>query len=77
MLSIISFCCQEYGWSFKHVVEEESLLALMLLMRQKVHISSETGDGFTLLEQEQLDSLKDVSWEELVKRNRQQLMASH
>ena len=76
MLSIISFCCQEFGWSFTYVVEDVSLLALMLLMRQKVHTSQEGGDGFTLFEQEQMDAAANVPWEELVRRNREQLMKS-
>ena len=51
MLSVISFACQEYGWSFDYVVGDISLLALMLLMRQKIHGSTNgKGDGFTLLE---------------------------
>lgn len=74
MLSIISFACQEFGWSFNYVVEDISLLALMLLMRQKVHSSSNgKGDGFTLIEQEQMDKAKDIPWEELVRRNREEL----
>lgn len=73
MLAIISFACQEYGWSFSYAVEDISLLALMLLMRQKVHNSSESGDGFTLLEQEQMDAMANIPWEELVRRNREQL----
>jgi len=31
--------------------------------------------GFTLLEQEQLDKMKDVPWEELVKQSRMKLVA--
>lgn len=74
MLAIISFGCQEYGWSFQYVVEDVSLLALMLLMRQKVHNNTEgNGDGFTLIEQEEMDAIKDLPWEELVRRNREQL----
>ena len=74
MLSVISFACQEYGWSFDYVVGDISLLALMLLMRQKIHGSTNgKGDGFTLLEQEQMDKAKDIPWEELVRRNREQL----
>lgn len=74
MLATISFACQEYGWPFSYVVEDVSLLALMLLMRQKVHTSSEGGgDGFTLIEQEQMDAVANVPWEELVRRNREQL----
>lgn len=74
MLAIISFACQEFGWSFQYAVEDVSLLALMLLMRQKIHSSSNgSGDGFTLLEQEEMDAIKDLPWEELVRRNREQL----
>lgn len=77
MLAVISFACQEYGWSFSYVVEDISLLALMLLMRQKIHASTENGgDGFTLLEQEQMDALANVPWEELVRKNREQLAKS-
>lgn len=76
MLAVISFACQEYGWSFSYVVEDISLLALMLLMRQKIHASSESGDGFTLLEQEQMDAINNVPWDELVRRNREQLVKS-
>lgn len=71
---MISFACQEFGWSFQYAVEDVSLLALMLLMRQKVHNNTEgNGDGFTLIEQEQMDAIKDLPWEELVRRNREQL----
>lgn len=71
---MISFACQEYGWSFDYVVGDISLLALMLLMRQKIHGSTNgKGDGSTLLEQEQMDKAKDIPWEELVRRNREQL----
>lgn len=74
MLATISFACQEYGWSFNYAVEDVSLLALMLLMRQKVHTSSESGgDGFTLLEQEQMDAAANVPWEELVRKNHEQI----
>lgn len=77
MLAAISFACQEFGWKFNYVVEDISLLALMLLMRQKVHTSSENGgDGFTLLEQEQMDAMANIPWEELVRRNREQLAKS-
>lgn len=71
---MISFACQEFGWSFNYVVEDISLLALMLLMRQKAHNNPESGgDGFTLIEQEQMDEIKNLPWEELVRRNREQL----
>ena len=77
MLATISFACQEFGWKFNYIVEDISLLALMLLMRQKLHTSYDNGgDGFTLLEQEQIDSIANVPWEELVRRNREQLAKS-
>ena len=71
LLSIISFACQEYGWSWNYAVEDVSLTALMLLMRQKVFTAANGKSGFTLLDQEKLDS--NVPWEELLKRNRQSL----
>lgn len=73
LLSIISFACQEYGWSWNYAVEDVSLTALMLLMRQKVFTAANGKSGFTLLDQEKLDNLNKVSWEELLKRNRQSL----
>ncbi len=73
LLSIISFACQEYGWSWNYAVEDVSLTALMLLMRQKVFTAANGKSGFTLLDQEKLDNLNNVSWEELLKRNRQSL----
>ena len=44
----------------------------MLLMRQKIFNESK-NPGFSLQEQEMLD--QDVPWEELVRRNREQLRA--
>jgi hypothetical protein len=73
LLSIISFACQEYGWSWNYAVEDVSLTALMLLMRQKVFTAANGKSGFTLLDQEKLDNLSNVPWEELLKRNRQSL----
>lgn len=46
----------------------------MLLMRQKMSTSEDGGCGFTLLEQEKMDEEKNIPWEELVRRNREQLM---
>lgn len=45
----------------------------MLLMRQKVFTATNGKSGFTLLDQEKLDNLSKVPWEELVKRNRENL----
>lgn len=71
---MIAFACEEYGWSWEYVCEDVSLLSLMLLMRQKVHSSSNgKGDGFTLLQQEEMDENANVPWEELVRRNRERL----
>ena len=53
-------------------MHEVPLLMLMLLMREKVWIDTNKS-GFSLLEQEKLDKLSKVPWEELVKQNRLQL----
>ena len=71
MLALISFCCGEFGWSWRYVVEDAALVSLMLLARQKAHDND--CEGFTLREQESLDAAKDVPWEELVRRNRERL----
>ena len=73
MLSLISFACHEFGWSWNYAVEDVSLTALMLLMRQKLYQAENGQSGFTLLEQEKMDELSKISWDELVKRNREQL----
>ncbi|WP_407450911.1 hypothetical protein [Fibrobacter sp.] len=73
MLATISFACQEYGWSLDYVLNDVSLLALMLLMRQKLHVESNGKDGFSLSEQEQLDGMAGTPWDELVRRNREML----
>lgn len=71
----MSFACQEYGWKIQYVTDEVSLTMLMLLMRQKLFNSVDNG-GFTLLQQEKLDNEKDIPWEELVRRNREQMAKS-
>lgn len=70
MLSLASFCCREFGWSWEYAVEDARLLPIMLLARQKAHEESEDGEGFTLFEQEKLDG---ESWEKLLEENRRQL----
>ena len=72
MLSIISFACGEFGWNVQYAVEDVPMIFIMLLARQKVFTQTE-HPGFTLEEQEELDNLKNVSWDELVRRNREQL----
>ena len=73
MLQVISFACSEYGWGYSHVCEDVPIIALMLLMRQKIHSSSNGKDGFTLMQQEELEANANVPWEELVRRNREKL----
>lgn len=72
MLAVILFCCEEFGWTWDYAVSEAPLAAVMLLARQKLHAQGD-GEGFTLSEQERLDKLRDVPWEELVRRNREEL----
>jgi hypothetical protein len=73
-LALISFACQEFGWRYEYVVEEVSVTVLLLLMRQRSFAMDPANSGFSLAEQEQLDSCSGVSWDELVRRNREQLM---
>lgn len=44
----------------------------MLLMREQLWTQTDKA-GFSLLEQEKMDAERNVPWEELVRRNREQL----
>lgn len=70
LLSVLSFCSEQYGWSIEYTTEDVSLTLLMLLMRQKTFVDSDGKSGFTLFEQEKLDNLSNMSWDELVRQNR-------
>lgn len=72
LLRVINFCCSQYGWPVEYVCEDARLVTLMLLMREKLWTDSGKA-GFSLLEQERMDAQKDVPWEELVRRNREEL----
>lgn len=72
LLRVMSFCCSQYGWPVEYVCEDVPLVTLMLLMREKLWTDSARA-GFSLLEQEKMDAERNVPWEELVRRNREQL----
>lgn len=72
LLSVIHFAASQFGWKLDYIQEDASLLELLLLMRQHVYTHSE-HKGFTLLDQERLDEAANVPWEELVRRNREEL----
>ena len=63
--------CSEYGWHVDYVLDGVPLLQLILLVREKAF--AEGVGGWTLMDQEMLGRTKDVPWEELVRRNREQL----
>lgn len=73
MLQVVSFGCQEFGWSLQYVTEELPLKWLFLLARQK-NYNMDPDSGFTLEDQERLDGLAGTPWEEVVRRNREQLL---
>lgn len=60
-------------WSLDYAVDDAPLIWTMLLIRQKVFNESK-NPGFSLLEQEQLDAGKGLSWEEQVRRSREHLV---
>lgn len=67
------FGCSELGWKLDYVLDDVPLVWLMLLLRQK-NFNESKNPGFSLLEQQQLDENKGMSWEEQVRLNRQNLM---
>lgn len=70
----MNFAAETYGWSLDLILDS-SFLVLLLLMNQHVYVQK-GGKGLSLLDMEQLDETKDVPWEELVRRNREQLLRS-
>lgn len=62
--------CREYGWEIEYVIDQP-IMMLMLMLRQKHYVDS-GGKAITLLQQ---DSLRDcnLSWEEQVRKNREEL----
>lgn len=70
----MNFAAESYGWTYDEIVDS-SLVFLLLLMNEHVRKAS-GGKGLSLLDMEQLDETKDVPWDELVRRNREQLVRS-
>ena len=69
LLQIIYFACSELNWELSYVLEDVSLVWILLLFRQRIFNESK-NPGFSLLEQEMLDENKDIPWEEQVRQNR-------
>lgn len=60
------------GWKLDYVLEEVPLVWLMLLWRQKI-FNDKGFNGFSLMEQEQIDRNKSLPWEEQVRLSRERL----
>ena len=64
LLAITSFGCTEFGWQLEYVLDQMSVLFLLLLLRQKSNNAGKTT--LTLADKEQIDN---SNWEKLVEEN--------
>lgn len=68
LLAIMSFGCTEFGWPLEYVLDQVSVLSLLLLLRQKSTNAGKTM--MTLADKEQIDS---NDWSKLVEENHRKL----
>ena len=68
LLAIMSFGCTEFGWPLEYVLDQVSVLSLLLLLRQKSTNAGKTM--MTLADKEQIDS---NDWNKLVEENHKKL----
>lgn len=68
LLALMSFGCSEFGWKLDYVLDEASMLNLLLLLRQKA--TNEGKQMFSLADKEKIDNM---SWDELLRENREKL----
>ena len=64
----MSFGCAEFGWPLEYVLDQVSVLSLLLLLRQKSTSAGKTM--MTLADKEQIDS---NDWQKLVEENHKKL----
>ena len=68
LLAIMSFGCTEFGWPLEYVLDQVSVLSLLLLLRQKSTNAGKTM--MTLADKAQIDS---NDWSKLVEENHRKL----
>lgn len=68
LLAIMSFGCTEFGWPLEYVLDQVSVLSLLLLLRQKSTNAGKTM--MTLADKEQIDN---NDWQKLVEENHRKL----
>ena len=68
LLAIMSFGCTEFGWPLEYVLDQVSVLSLLLLLRQKSTNAGKTM--MTLADKEQIDP---NDWQKLVEENHKKL----
>lgn len=68
LLALMSFGCTEFGWPLEYVLDQVSVLSLLLLLRQKSTNAGKTM--MTLADKEQIDA---GDWSRLVEENHRKL----
>lgn len=68
LLALMSFGCAEFGWPLEYVLDQVSVLSLLLLLRQKSTNAGKTA--VTLADKELIDG---CDWDKLVQENHRKL----
>lgn len=73
MTTIAYLASADFNWQLEYTVWECPLTSLLLMIRQKLFLHNEKQ--ITLSDKEMMDKqMKEKSWEELVKENREMLL---
>lgn len=68
LISLLHFCCQEFGYTVEYVIDDISAVMALLLVRQKLTVENKIG--ITLKQKEMIDS---TDWEDMLRQNREQV----
>lgn len=68
LLALLSFACSEFGWQISYVLDEVSVLSLLLLMRQKLYSSGQSM--IKLVDKEYIDT---ADWSKAVEENHKKI----
>ena len=68
LLAIMSFGCTEFGWPLEYVLDQVSVLSLLLLLRQK-----STNAGKTMMTLDDKEQIDTNDWQKLVEENHKKL----
>lgn len=68
LLALMSFGCSEFGWPLGYVLDQISVLSLLLLLRQK-----STNEGKTVISLADKEKIDSLDWSKAVEENHRKL----